>query len=423
MTTSAAPAPRPYAPSNIGFKQFVGLIAALMAVNAIAIDSMMPALALIGHDLGVATENDRQWVMTAYMLGFGAAQLVYGPLADRFGRKPVLQVALVIYIIFSVFSALATSFELLLAARILQGIGAAASRVLVVSIVRDRFAGRQMARVMSLTLIVFLAVPILAPSIGQLILLVAPWRWIFGGLALYGTLVLGWLSWRLPETLHPEDRLPLAPRAIAHAFVLTLTNHTAVGYMLAMTLVFGGLFGFINSAQQVFVEVFNDPLYFTLNFAVIAGFMALSSLVNSRIVGRLGTRKVSHSALIGYTAICAVHTVVVFAGFESLWTFTVFQSGMMFCFGMMAPNFGSMAMEPLGQVAGTASSVQGFCTTIGGALVGFFIGQHFDGTVKPMMIGFTVCAVAGLIAVLITERGQLFQPTAGGIATADTSAH
>ena len=394
-----------------------------MAVNALAIDSMMPALALIGHDMGVATEHDRQWVITAYMLGFGAAQLFYGPLADRFGRKPVLQIALVIYIIFSVLSALATSFDLLLAARVVQGIGAAASRVLAVSIVRDRFAGRQMARVMSLTLIVFLAVPILAPSLGQLILLVAPWHWIFGGLALYGALVFIWIALRLPETLHPEDRLPLAPKAIAHAFVLTLTNRTAVGYMLAMTLGFGGLFGFINSAQQVFVEVFHDPIYFTLNFAVIAGFMAVSSLVNARIVGRLGTRKVSHTALIGYTVICAVHTLGLFTGYENLWTFTVFQSGMMFCFGLLAPNFGSMAMEPLGHVAGTASSAQGFCTTIGGALVGFFIGQHFDGTVKPLMIGFTVCAVAGLVAVLITERGKLFQPTAGGIATADTSAH
>ena len=423
MTATAAPAPRPETPFNIGFKQFVGLIAALMAVNAIAIDSMMPALSLIGHDLGVATDNGRQWVITAYMLGFGAAQLFYGPLADRFGRKPVLQCALVVYIICSVFAALAPSFELLLTARVLQGIGAAASRVLVVSIVRDRFSGRQMARVMSLTLIVFLAVPILAPSIGQLILLVAPWRWIFGGLAVYGTLVFIWLTLRLPETLHPEDRLPLAPRAIAHAFKLTVSNRVAVGYTLATTLVFGGLLGFINSAQQVFVEVFDDPIYFTINFAVIAGFMAISSLVNSRIVGKLGTRKVSHSALIGYTIICAIHTAVVFAGYENLWTFTVFQSALMFCFGMLAPNFGSMAMEPLGHVAGTASSVQGFTSTIGGALVGFFIGEHFDGTVRPLVVGFLVCALGSLVIVLITERGKLFQPTAGAIATADSSAH
>lgn len=422
MSTTADPQPRPDAGiPDIGFKHFVALIAAIMAVNALAIDSMMPALALMGQDMGVVNENDRQWVITAYMLGLGAAQLVYGPLADRFGRKPVLQGGLVIYIIFSVMVMMASSFDLLLAARVAQGVGAAASRVIVVSIVRDKFAGRQMARVMSLTMIVFLAVPILAPSLGQLILLVAPWRWIFAGLALYGIVVLVWLSIRLSETLHPEDRIPLAPHAIAHAFMLTLTNRIAVGYMIAMTLVFGGLFGFINAAQQIFVEVFDDPIYFTLNFAIIAGFMAVASVVNSRIVGRLGTRMVSHSALLGYTATCALHTLTVFAGYESLWTFTIFQSVMMFCFGMLGPNFGAMAMEPLGHVAGTASSVQGFCTTVGGALVGFFIAQHFDGTVKPIVVGFLACAVAGLIAVLITEKGRLFQATPEGIATADKS--
>jgi DHA1 family bicyclomycin/chloramphenicol resistance-like MFS transporter len=416
VTSTSSPGAGPK--TEIGFKQFVALVAAIMAVNALAIDSMMPALAAIGRDLGVVTENDRQWVITAYMLGFGAAQIVYGTLADRFGRKRILQISLVIYIIFSVASALAPTFSFLLAARALQGVGAAASRVLVVSIVRDRFSGRQMARVMSLALIVFLAVPILAPSIGQLILLVAPWRWIFGCLAFFGVVVMIWIGLRLPETLHAEDRLPMSMAAVAQAFRTTLSNRIAVGYMLATTLVFGGLFGFINSAQQVFVEVFNEPVYFTLNFAVIAGFMALASLINSRIVGKFGTRRVSHSALLAYTAVTIVHTVVVFAGHENLLTFTIFQSCLMFCFGMLAPNFGSMAMEPLGHVAGTASSVQGFCTTIGGALIGFFVGQHFDGTVKPLMLGFLGCAVAGVIAVLITEKGKLFQPTASGIATA-----
>ncbi len=414
MTTETAPAARP----DIGFKQFVALVAAIMAVNAFAIDSMMPALAAIGHDLGVATENGRQWVITAYLLGFGGAQLFYGSMSDRFGRKRVLQTGMTIYVAFSVMAALATSFEMLMVARVIQGIGAAASRVLVVSIVRDRFSGRQMARVMSLTMIVFLTVPILAPSIGQLILQVAPWRWIFGCLAVFGIVVMTWVGLRLPETLHAEDRLPMSARAIAQAFRMTLTNRIAVGYMLAMTLVLGGLFGFINSAQQVFVEVFDEPLFFTLNFAVIAGFMALASLVNARIVGRLGTRRVSHAALLAYTIIALVHCLVVFADYENLWTFTALQSCLMFSFGLMAPNFGAMAMEPLGHVAGTASSVQGFCTTIGGALVGFFIGQHFDGTVRPLMLGFLLCAVAGVVAVLITEKGRLFKPTPGGIATA-----
>ena len=415
MGAGGVSAPR----KEIGFKQFVALVAAIMAVNALAIDSMMPALAVIGHELGVTTENGRQWVITSYLLGFGIAQIFYGPLADRFGRKRVLQTGIGIYIVFSLLAALAVSFEMLLAARAVQGIGAAASRVLVVSIVRDRFSGRQMARVMSLTLIVFLAVPILAPSIGQLVLLVAPWRWIFGGLAMFGTAMMTWIALRLPETLHAEDRLQMSRAAVFQAFRATLTTRVAVGYMLATTLVLGGLFGFINSAQQVFVEVFDEPLYFTLNFAVIAGCMAVASLFNARIVGRIGTRRVSHSALLAYTGFAFLHALVVFAGCETLATFTIFQSLLMFCFGLLAPNFGAMAMEPLGHVAGTAASVQGSCTTIGGALVGFFVGQHFDGTVRPLMLGFVLCALASIVAVLITEKGRLFQPTAGGIATAE----
>lgn len=412
--TNAGGAPR----GEMGFKQFVALIASIMAVNALAIDAMVPALGFISTDLGITTENDRQFVITAYMLGFGAAQIFYGTLADRFGRKLVLQLGTGAYVIFSLLAAASTSFEMLLAARALQGVGAAASRVLVISIVRDRYSGRQMARVMSLAMIVFLAVPILAPSIGQVILMVAPWRWIFVSLAIFGAFVMLWVGLRLPETLHAEDRVRMTVHDIARAFRTVLTNRIAVGYMLGMTFVVGGLFGFINSAQQVFVEVFDEPVYFTLIFALIAGFMAISSLLNARIVPRFGTRRISHSALLGYTALTGIHLIVTLTGHENLWTFTILQSGMMFCFGLMASNFGSMAMEPLGHVAGTASSVQGFVTTIGAAVLGFYIGQAFDGTVKPLMIGFFVCAVAGLIVVLITEKGRLFQPTASGIASA-----
>jgi DHA1 family bicyclomycin/chloramphenicol resistance-like MFS transporter len=412
-----------HAPGQMGFKQFVALIASIMAVNALAIDAMVPALGFISSDLHIVAENDRQWIITAYMLGFGSAQIVYGTLADRFGRKLILQLGTAAYVIFSLIAAASTSFEMLLAARALQGIGAAASRVLVVSIVRDRYAGRQMARVMSLTMIVFLAVPILAPSIGQVILLIAPgfmagWRWIFVGLATFGTFVMLWVGLRLPETLHAEDRVRMTYTDIARAFRTTLTNRIAVGYMIAMTCVVGGLFGFINSAQQVFVEVFKQPVYFTLIFAVIAGFMAISSLLNARIVSKYGTRRISHAALLGYTGFTLVHMTIALMGIENLWTFTILQSGMMFCFGLMASNFSSMAMEPLGHVAGTASSVQGFVTTIGAAALGFYVGQHFDGTVKPLMIGFFVCALAGLVVVLITERGKLFQPTASGLASA-----
>jgi len=415
--TTVAPHP------GMGFRQFVALIAAIMAVNALAVDTMLPALPQIGDSIGIPTENARQWVVTAYLLGFGVAQIFYGPLADHFGRKPVLLAGLAAYAVFSLAAALSISFEMMLMARVLQGVAAASSRVLVISIVRDCYSGRKMARVMSLAFIVFLAVPILAPSIGQVIMLVLPWRAIFVGLALFGSLVFVWTALRLPETLHTEDRVATSVASIAQAFRLTLSSRIAVGYMLGQTLMYGALVGFINSAQQVFVDVFHAARLFTTIFALAAGFMGLSSLLNARIVGRFGTRVISHTALIGYILVSALHAIVAISGHETLWSFALLQSCMMFCFGLLGPNFGSMAMEPLGHVAGTASSVQGFVSTVGGALVGFYVGQHFDGTVVPLTLGFTICSTLALVVVLVTEKGRLFRPTASGIASVADVSH
>ena len=404
--------------TEIGFKEFVTLIATIMAVNALAIDTMLPALPEIGDSVGIPTESCRQWVVTSYLLGFGGAQLFFGTLSDRFGRKPVLLLGLSGYFIFSVICALAGTFSILMFARVMQGIFAAATRVLAISIVRDRFAGRQMARVMSLVFIVFLAVPIIAPSLGQLIMLFAPWRWIFGVLALYSAATLVWVMLRLPETIHAEDRMPISAPAIGHAVRLTLTNRIAVGYMIAVTFMFGGMFGYLNSAQQIFADVFAVPKLFPSIFALIAGALGVASLVNSRIVGRLGMRVVSHSALCGYLAVVALHAAVAFLGYESLWTFVALQAAMMFCFGLMGANFNALAMEPLGHMAGTAASIQGFVTTTGGALVGFVIGQQFNGSTVPLTLGFLGLGLAALLTTFITERGKLFHASVQNAAPA-----
>jgi DHA1 family bicyclomycin/chloramphenicol resistance-like MFS transporter len=393
-----------------GFPEFVCMIALMMALNALAIDSMLPALPAMGEALGVASENSRQWIVFAYLLGFGAAQIVYGPLADRFGRKPILMIGVGVYVAFSLVAMLAPSFETLIAARIGQGLGSAATRVLAVSIVRDRFSGRTMARVMSLSFLVFLGVPILAPSLGQLILLVAPWEGIFAVLAFAGVALMVWAGLRLPETLHPEDRQPIDARRIGSAFRAVVTNRQAMGYTLAMAAVQGALFGFINSSQQIFYDVFQAPALFTTVFAVIAGGIAIASIVNARIVVKLGSRKISHTALIGFTGIAAIHAAVVITGHETIWSFAVLQAMTMFCFGLMAGNFGSMAMEPMGHIAGTASSAQGFISTLIGSLTGFAIGQQFNGTVAPMIVGFTTCGLIAIGAVLFAERGRLFVP-------------
>ncbi len=396
-------------PKGPGFAEFVCLIAVMMAMNALAIDAMLPALPHIGEDMGVVNENTRQWVITAYLLGFGGAQLFYGPLADRFGRRPILFIGIGLYVGFSILAAFAHSFEWLILSRIGMGLGSAATRVLAVSIVRDRYSGRTMARVMSLSFLVFLGVPILAPTVGQLIMLVAPWRWIFGFFALFGGSFLLWAALRLPETLHPQDRMPIKVQRIAGAFGQALTSRIGMGYTLAMTAISGALFAFINSSQQIFFDVFKSPGLFTTVFAMVAGGIALASVLNSRMVEKLGSRLIAHTALLGFIGFSLLHAAIAYTGHDSLWVFAALQACKMFCFGFIAGNFGSMAMEPMGHIAGTAASAQGFISTIGGALLGFWIGQHFDGTTVPMTVGFAALGVLALLLVLAAEKGRLFK--------------
>ncbi|MBA5775773.1 multidrug effflux MFS transporter [Stappia sp. F7233] len=394
----------------MSFAEFVAMIAALMALNALAIDVMLPALPNIGEAFDVALENDRQKVLIAYLVGFGGAQLVYGPFSDRFGRRPLLLGGLALYSAASVLSLVADSFDHLLLARLLQGIGCAAPRVVALSIVRDCYSGRQMGRVMSLAMMVFMAIPIVAPSLGQVLLFVAPWRAIFGMLLLGGLACFLWCYIRLPETLPLGRRTPLQPSAILGSYRQAITTRVTVGYMAATALVFGALFGFIASAQQIFVDVFNLGALFPLVFAGVALCMSAASFLNSRLVGQIGMRRLSHGALIAFTLMGILQVLLAVSGLDSLPAFLAILCVTMFLFGFIGPNFNALAMEPVGHIAGTASSVLGFGTTLGGAIMGFFVGQQFDGTIVPIALGYSTFGLAAVLVVLLTERGRLFHP-------------
>ncbi len=393
---------------RIGPKETVALLAGLMALNAFAIDAMIPALPDIGADLGVDDDNRRQLVVVAYMLGFGSSQLIWGPLADRFGRKPILAAGVALYTLFAILCGIARSFELLIAARIAMGASAAVSRVLVVAMVRDLFEGEEMARVMSLTFMVFMVVPVVAPTIGQGILLAGPWRLIFIVLAAYG-LAMGLWSWfRLDETLHPEYRRALNAAEIWAAVRATLSDRLSFGYTMALTATFGGLTAYIASIQQIVFDAFEAPRAIGLVFAAIAAPMALASWTNSRIVTRFGVRRVGHSGLVFFTFITILHVAIGLAFDEPLWLFSVLMALAFIGFAFTSSNLSALAMAKMAPIAGTASSVQGVIGTIGGAILGFAIGQAFDGTARPFLIGFAVCALAALAATLLTERGSLF---------------
>ncbi|WP_448205985.1 multidrug effflux MFS transporter [Azospirillum sp. sgz302134] len=402
----------PHSPARTGdvrFAEFVALMALLMALTALSIDIMLVALPDIVQSFGVSGANDRQLVVTAYMLGFAGGQPFHGPLSDRFGRKPVLAAGLVIFALASLGAALAPSFTTLLAARALQGFGAAAPRVVAVAIVRDRFVGRDMARVMSFVMMIFIIVPIIAPALGEGILHLGTWPWVFGALFLAAAVAFAWSMLRLTETRPPEDRMPLTAAALGHAFRVVVTTRATVGYTVAMGFLFGGLLSYVGSAQQIFVDVYGLGAMFPVAFGAIAGVMALASLTNARLVGRLGMHRLSHMALIAYVATGAVMALLGFPEQPPLLGLGAFMAMIFFCFGLIAPNFNAMAMEPLGHVAGMGSSFVGCFSTGAAALVGWLIGQSFDGTVRPLTIGFAALGALALVTVLVTEGGTLMR--------------
>lgn len=397
--------------NGMGKIEFIALMAMLMALNALAIDIMLPGLQQIGASLGVENENHRQYVISAYLIGFAIAQLLYGPISDRFGRRAPMFVGLGIYIVSSFVAVLVPSFAALLTLRFVQGIGSSAMRVITVSIVRDIFGGRAMAEIMSLIMMVFMIVPVLAPGTGQVVMLFGDWHLIFIFMGVIGSLVAAWMYFRLPETLAPEDVRPFTPASVLEGFRIVLTNRVALCYTLASTFIFGALFGFINSAQQIYVGIYELGVWFPVAFAGVAAFMALSSFVNARLVGRFGMRPLSHGALVGFLTVNTIWLACTLAwpGHVPFPIFIILFALAMFQFGWIGSNFNSLAMEPLGHVAGTASSVLGFMGTAGGAVIGGAIGQAFNGTALPLVLGFFSVGVIGLVFVLIAERGKLFQ--------------
>lgn len=394
---------------KLGKVEFIALIAGLMALNAVAIDIMLPALPMIGNALSVGDENARQHVLTAYILGFGGAQLLFGPVSDRYGRKGPLLLGLAIYILAALAGAMATEYWIMLVARFVQGIGAASSRVLSVSIVRDLYGGRRMAEIMSVVMMVFMIAPVLAPAAGQLIVSFADWPMIYILMAVVCGVFLVWSWLRLPETLPEEGRTPLTPAGVTAAFRFIVTQPTALFYGLANMAMFGALFGFITTAQQTFVGIYDLGEKFPLIFALIATSMALASLLNSRVVGRVGMRRLSHGALCGFILVSLVWAVSsIVLGFLPLPVFLAFFISANFLFGWIGANFNAISMEPLGKVAGTGSAVIGFLQTAGGGLIGAAIGQSFNGTVTPMVIGFLAVSATALLLVLVAEKGRLF---------------
>ena len=393
----------------LGEREFVAMMALLQALQALAIDAMLPALGVMAHDLGSDDPNHRQLVVSIFLIGIGVGSLIPGALADRYGRRPVLMTCLALYIITSLGCVLVQDFETLVVLRGLQGLGCAGLGVLPPAIIRDRLEGDRMARLQSLVSVVFMVVPMLAPSLGQGVLLIAGWRWIFGIFAVQAIIMAVWVWRRLPETLDPENRQTIRLRAIAANMGMVLTTRSAIGYVLGSTLMMSAMWGFINSCQQLIAEHFGAGQTFPLVFGGLALTMIFANLGNARIVTRFGARRVSHAALLAYIVVSSVQVLTASSGHEVLWQFIALMAANMTLSGFIGANFGAIALQPFGRIAGAAASVQTFVRLGIASVAGALIGQAYDGTALPLAMALLGAGTMTLLLVLFSEKGRLFR--------------
>ncbi|MEO5706750.1 MAG: multidrug effflux MFS transporter [Alteraurantiacibacter sp.] len=409
MATTAPP-PESVPKLPMGKRELIVLLALLMSLNGLAIDAMLPALDEMATELGALDGNRRQLVVAVYSIAMGIGCLVPGAYADRYGRRPILLLALGCYVGFALIVSLLHDFQMVLLARGVGGVLAAGLMVAPMAIVRDLYEGDRMARLMSIVAAVFITVPVIAPSLGQAVLLVAGWRWIFVTQAAVGALAAVWVYYRLPETLAEENKQEINLPVIVRNMHAALINRQSIGYVIGTLLVMAGVFGYVNIAQQLYTEHFGvSEQAFPMLFGATAAMMAVANITNSRIVMRFGARRVSHTGIFIFIAVSVMQVWASHYRPGQIEWFLPLMALNLGLLGFLGANFGSIAMQPFAAIAGAASSVQAFFRMFGAAMVGLLIGQFYDGTARPFALALLICSTLALSFVLYSERGVLFR--------------
>lgn len=385
--------------------EFIVLVALLNAMVAMSIDTMLPAIGTIATELGASDPNSRQYIVTVFFAGLTLGTLISGPWSDAVGRKPAIYAGLAFYGVGALLCMVSTSFEMILIGRFIQGFGASAPRIVSIAMVRDGQAGAAMARVMSFVMMVFMLVPILAPSIGQLVLFVASWRFIFLGFLAMGALAGVWLWRRQEETLPRAKRTPLSGASLLQAAGEVLRHPVTMGYTLATGCIFGSFICYLGTSQQLFAEQYGQGDWFVLWFAVFAGAIAIAMMVNAKLVMKYGMRRLSSLALKAFIVLSAAFLAasLLYHGHPPLAVLGLYLFFTFFCSGLLFGNFNAIAMEPMGRIAGMAAAISGALSSLIAIVFGSWIGQQYDGTVLPLATGFTVL---GILALFLTEWAE-----------------
>jgi DHA1 family bicyclomycin/chloramphenicol resistance-like MFS transporter len=391
---------------EIGFTEFVILIAFIISLVALSIDAMLPALPEIAADLGFEQANDAQFIILMLFVGMGFGQIVFGPLSDSIGRKPAINLGFVVFLVGCLMSIFAQDFNDMMIGRFLQGLGAAGPRIVSIALVRDRYAGRQMARVMSFVMTIFILIPIIAPAIGQLIINYSSWHSIFILFLVLTGVVMVWFSLRQPETLPQNKRITFSLAQMISDIKSICRIPAAIGYTITMGFVFGAFIGYLSSAQQILQTQYGLGNQFAIYFGVLAASIGLASLLNAQMVMRFGMRRLSGAAMI-MTALLSVPFYLLaqyFQGHPPLAMLMAYLLFVFFFFGIMFGNLNALAMEPLGHIAGLGSAVVGSVSTLMSVVLGIIVADAYDGTVLPLVAGFAVLSIFGLITMYLTDK-------------------
>ena len=388
--------------------EFIPLAGLLMSLVALAIDTMLPALPAIGRALGAARTNDTQFVVTSLMLGLGLGVLFFGPLSDRVGRRPAILVGLVLFMVGCLVSMFANGFGVMIAGRVLQGVGAAAPRAVTMALVRDQYEGRRMARLMSFVLAVFIFIPTVAPALGQGLLWLGGWRAIFAAFFAVAAVTFAWFALRQPETLPASRRRPFSPREIAAGVLEVLRIRAAVGYTVAAGFVYAPFIAYLSSAQQIFQAAYRTGALFPFWFGVLALALGGASLMNGRLVMRYGMRRLSKTAAVSVTLVSVGGWLlaVAHAGLPPFWLFMAYLIVAFFGIGLLFGNLNALAMKPLGRLAGVGAAVVASLSTFIGVPFGAFVGQSFDGTMYAQIGAFAIFGAGTFAALKWAEGGR-----------------
>ncbi|MFD1614404.1 multidrug effflux MFS transporter [Gelatiniphilus marinus] len=392
--------------NNNAFKfEFVALMASLMSIVALSIDALLPALSEIGKDLGVKNPADNQLLITMIFLGLGFGQLLFGPLSDSFGRKPIVFIGFIVFIIASIICVTTNSFEMMIIGRILQGVGLSSPRSLTMSMIRDSYSGNYMAKIISIVVMFFILVPVVAPTLGQFLIGLYNWESVFYFNLLFGVLIMIWFWLRQPETLAKQKRIKFTSHLFIDGTKEFFKHKDAVAFTLISGFITGSFMVYLSTSQQIFQEQYNLAEMFPYIFASLAISVGLATFLNSRFVVKFGMMKIAYVACIAY-AIISVLYVVLFSSGENpgivvLLSFFALQ---FFAVGFLFGNLRALAMQPLGHIAGIGAAINGFISTVMAVPIANYIGNFVSNSVLPLFIGFSVFGILSVLVFIIVKR-------------------